>query len=118
MAILDGGHFDRTLFCLWPGDEAATTAATAANPPLDMSGVQYGAIAGQCCASGGFDAGASCRRVVTEADGSWQCLFEQGSTGFMAGVTYGEVLARCESFGLVLCGQSCKGLGCGHNRHP
>jgi len=90
---------------LHPGDEAVTTA------PYKRQ-----EIATQCCTRSG-----DCRRYIGDNDDDG-CVsgrsFGSKGTPYVEQLTYGEALERCRALDLVLCAQSCEGMGCGYNAHP
>ena len=109
------------LFCLWPGDENVTSSENrAVSRLLDRTD-----IAAQCCASNQPAIRDACRRMATvsgdPSNSKDDCIagVDDGvSTNAFVAMTYGQTVAKCESMGLGLCGQSCYNQGCQYNFHP
>jgi len=120
IAILAGDAANvEPLFCLWPGDESVTSSV-GQEPSREMPQTD---IAAQCCASNQRVA-KDCRRRAhadgTSSDSNSDCVvgFRKGSTDTFVAMTYADTVALCASMDLVLCGQSCSGMGCFYNFHP
>merc|ERR1712176_1584328 len=118
IAILKGNsETNEVVGCLWPGDEAVTSYET--------EQLRFTAIAAQCCASNQpVDPRDACRRCATVDGGpsssNEDCIagWWKSSTKPFVEKTYGEAVAACAARGLVLCDQSCSGLGCSYNFYP
>jgi len=130
------------LFCLWPGDEAVTSATERIEWPPPLFGrfspvfTAQPQIAAQCCAPSTLQTPHSgdCRRRATR-DGSASgtdddCVAGQSPEAAFAPdgrafppralerMTYGDTVARCGALGLRLCRQSCAHQGCFYDMHP
>merc|ERR1719222_756503 len=118
IAILKGSSLaNEAIFCLWPGDEAVTSYET--------EQLRFTAIAAQCCARNQpVDPRDACRRRATKdgdpSNSNEDCIagWWKSSTNLFVEKTYGEAVAACAARGLVLCDQSCSGLGCSYNFYP
>ena len=104
-----------TLFCLFPGDEAVTSAPFPTNMPFQT-------IAAQCCTSGAGTPQEVCRRKPTWSGGispsNEDCVAGKSGTGDIAPFTYSDVKYFCDSLGLELCQQACTGQGCAYDDYP
>ena len=119
--MLDGNAKDETggaLFCLWPGDDAVTSAEDLGAGLAKSIDKLSPTIAAQCCTVEGV-----CRRTVSEVDGS--CIGGEGhhighprDTHYLTPMTYAQAVGRCAGLGLVMCNRSCVGEGCNYNEHP
>jgi len=124
IAILAGDSDNVASFCLWPGDEAVTSAVGRAEWPNPLRS----GIAAQCCTSGEQLSPIGCRRKA-KPDGSPSTSDDDCIAGVLdlrpsappstfKNMTYGDTVAKCASLNLVLCLQSCSGTGCAYNGHP
>ena len=74
-------------------------------------------IVAQCCTSDGPEGPDSCRRATT-GKGDKVCVAGHAKRDGVQPTTYSEAYQLCAERNLRLCGQSCKGTGCGYDRYP
>ena len=108
--VIRGNANSGLVTCLRPGDEDVKTASW-----------NRQTIAVQCCVPGKEDERSGCRRWIG-GNNDEGCFsgFSQASDGppYITAHTYEEAVDICAANNLVLCKQSCYGMGCYYNSHP
>jgi len=97
-----------------------TAATSHSQVPGHKISTPFTTIAAQCCAGEG-EPGVVCRR---RPDSNGQrsydndnCIAGKSDTGVITNFTYAETKYFCDSLGLELCQQSCKGQGCNYDQY-